>query len=113
MPEQELPETLREAIDRDLDLKRQTHDVGCEITKLMDDAARLPHGVRMMMLGDVFLSYVFQNAACKYLTDITIDFKAHFEAWIIGQHLKQNGMAAIKLRGPEEWPDEISEVPRP
>jgi hypothetical protein len=105
MSDANLPEDLKAAIEKYLELKRATHDAGVAVTKLMDDACQLPHDIKMMMLGDVFLSYVFQNGACKYLTDITINFQPHFEAWMIGQQLKQNVMQAIKLRGPDDWPE--------
>jgi hypothetical protein len=106
MSENKLPEDLQKAIAWYVDLKKETHDAGKEILAILGEN-KLPHEVQMMMLGDIFLSYVFQNGGCNYLTDITINFKAHFEAWLIGQRIKENIFGSVKLQCPEEWPEMI------
>jgi hypothetical protein len=106
----EISHELQTAIEKYLALRNETHEAGQAALKMIADSQSLPHDIQMMMLADVFLSYVFQNAACNYLIDLTVNFQGHFTAWQIGQALKNKVIGAVKLRGPEEWPETIGEV---
>jgi hypothetical protein len=105
MNEAGLPKEMKTAIDCYLDLKRQAHDAGCQIMAAKPEDVDLPDEVQFLLLGDCFVTNIFANDATKYLIDLTVNFRQHLEAWKIGVRIKQNVLGAIKMQGPEEWPD--------
>lgn len=106
MSDSKLPEDLEAAIERYLDLKRQAHAAGAKLIKSLPEGCQLPHGVEMHLVGDIFVNYVFQNGACRYLTDLAVNFTARFKAWAIAQSIQPASVESVKLRV-DDWPEVV------